>query len=51
MPSTAMNTGPIPNATVFEWLNNTSMNSGVNVAVYGTWNVYDQHIQQGTQRL
>jgi hypothetical protein len=29
-----------PNATVFEWLNNTEEFRG-KVAVYGTWNVYD----------
>lgn len=32
--------GPNPNATVFEWLNNTEEFRG-KVAVYGTWNVYD----------
>ncbi len=32
--------GPNPNATVFEWLNNTDEFRG-KVAVYGTWNVYD----------
>ena len=32
--------GPNPNVTVFEWLNNTEEFRG-KVAVYGTWNVYD----------
>lgn len=32
--------GPNPNATVFEWLNGSEEFRG-RVAVYGTWNVYD----------
>jgi len=32
--------GPNPNATVFEWLNHAPEFRG-RVAVYGTWNVYD----------
>ena len=32
--------GPNPNATVFEWLNKTDEFRG-RVAIYGTWNVYD----------
>jgi Metalloenzyme superfamily len=32
--------GPNPNATVFEWLNSFDKYRG-RVAVYGTWNVYD----------
>jgi hypothetical protein len=32
--------GPNPNATVFEWLNKSEEFRG-RVAVYGTWNVYD----------
>ena len=32
--------GPNPNPTVFEWLNQTTALRG-HVAVYGTWNVYD----------
>ena len=32
--------GPNPNATVFEWLNHSDEFKG-RVAIYGTWNVYD----------
>ena len=32
--------GPNPNASVFEWLNKTDEFRG-RVAIYGTWNVYD----------
>ena len=32
--------GPNPNATVFEWLNKSEEFRG-KVAIYGTWNVYD----------
>jgi hypothetical protein len=32
--------GPNPNPTVFEWLNNMPEFKG-HVAIYGTWNVYD----------
>jgi hypothetical protein len=32
--------GPNPNATVFEWLNRSAEFKG-RVAIYGTWNVYD----------
>jgi hypothetical protein len=32
--------GPNPNATVFEWLNKSDEFRG-QVAIYGTWNVYD----------
>jgi Metalloenzyme superfamily len=32
--------GPNPNATVFEWLNKSDEFHG-QVAIYGTWNVYD----------
>jgi hypothetical protein len=32
--------GPNPNATVFEWLNGSDEFRG-KVAIYGTWNVYD----------
>jgi hypothetical protein len=32
--------GPNPNATVFEWLNRSEEFRG-RVAIYGTWNVYD----------
>jgi hypothetical protein len=32
--------GPNPNATVFEWLNKSDEFRG-RVAIYGTWNVYD----------
>src|SRR5258708_22792638 len=32
--------GPNPNATVFEWLNKFDEFHG-KVAIYGTWNVYD----------
>ncbi len=42
-PNDAINSneyGPNPNATVFEWLNHFDEFRG-HVAVYGTWNVYD----------
>ena len=32
--------GPNPNASVFEWLNNFAELRG-HVAIYGTWNIYD----------
>ena len=41
--------GPNPNATVFEWLNKFDEFRG-RVAVYGTWNVYDDIFNKSAQR-
>jgi hypothetical protein len=42
--------GPNPNATVFEWLNNQGQYHG-RVAVYGTWNVFDNIFNKARSNL
>jgi len=42
--------GPNPNATVFEWLNKFEEFHG-QVAIYGTWNVYDNIFNKGRSGL
>jgi Metalloenzyme superfamily len=42
--------GPNPNATVFEWLNKFDEYRG-RVAIFGTWNVYDNIFNKGRSGL
>jgi len=42
--------GPNPNATVFEWLNNSEEFHG-RVAIYGTWDVYKNIFNQSRSHL